>query len=442
MKGHEFKGWSHIFAFTMNQNNKSKGFKVTTILIACILFFIMLITNVIMASNYEEADTMNITDVYVRNNTDIKLDYEMLKQVANGAYSKVFVTTLNDITVDELILQNKVPLTTFAFIEINKLGEGYNIVLSLPNNSSISKEIGNEFLNEFISCFQLNKMLGIGLNESQLNILNTPILTEYETVGEEKESIGVIIIKMLAPMLFAMVFYFMVLLYGQSICKHVVAEKSSRLMELLLTSVPPEAIISGKVVSMTLVAILQFLSWIVAAISGFFIGDFIASRINPNFVNPIFEFIKVIRSTMEGSAFSPVSLLLAIVFICFGLLFYTVLASMVGSTFTKAEELSTGIWLYQIPVVVSWLLAYFLPLRGDGFMRNLIRYIPFTAPFITPAEIFIGAMSLYEGLIALSIMIVFICIFIVLTGKIYKGFILFQGNKVGFKTLVQILKTK
>ena len=42
MKGQEFKGWTHIFAFTMKQNNKSKGFQVTTILIASILFISMI----------------------------------------------------------------------------------------------------------------------------------------------------------------------------------------------------------------------------------------------------------------------------------------------------------------------------------------------------------------------------------------------------------------
>ena len=442
MKGLEFKGWSHIFSFTMKQNNKSKGFKITTLAIAFILIALMVIINIVMASNYKEDEGMSITNIYVRNKTKIKLDYEMLKHTANGKYEKVLVTTLEEATLDELIAKSKVPPTTFAYIEINKLSEGYNIFMSLPNNSIISKEAGNEFLNEFISCFELNKMLGIGLNEAQLTILNTPIVTEYETVGEAKESIGVMLIKLLAPMLFAMVFYFMVLLYGQSICKHVVAEKSSRLMELLLTSVPPEAIISGKVISMTLIAILQFISWIVAGIGGFYLGDLIASYMNPNFVNPIYELINILRTSMVGNAFSLSSLLLAVLFICFGLLFYTVLAGMVGATFTKAEDLSTGIWLYQIPVVVSWLLAYFLPLRGDGFLRNLIRYIPFTAPFITPAEIFIGAMTIYEGLIALAIMILFITIFIFLTGKLYKGFILYQGNKVGLKTMYQILRAK
>ena len=103
---------------------------------------------------------------------------------------------------------------------------------------------------------------------------------------------------MVAPMFFGLLLLLMLILYGETISKSVSTEKTSRLVETLLTSVHPYAMITGKVLAITTMALLQFVSWILSGVTGLFVGNVIAQAVYPNYQNP-FVIIDMLKDNLE-----------------------------------------------------------------------------------------------------------------------------------------------
>ena len=212
----------------------------------------------------------------------------------------------------------------------------------------------------------------------------------------------------------------MILLYGQSIGKIIIVEKSSKLMETLLISIRPYGLIAGKVLAVYVSALIQIVVWIVSGVAGFIVGDKIAEEIFENYNNPVMNLIDLMRENAEG-AFSISAVILAVVAIAIGFFMYMVLAALASSFVTKTEELSNTSSVFQIVVVIGFLAAYMIPLmRVGGILPKLIQYIPITSPFTIPADVLIGNIGIVGGLISILIMIATSAVLIFFTGKMYK----------------------
>lgn len=443
MNKNKFTGWKDVFSFTLHQTVDSKAFKVSTICFAFILFLAVGIVNIVTAANSDKDKSSPITVVHVIDESGFTAtDFNQLSQKGKTAYSDIkFVSATSDDTIEKL-LSTLEANTTEVVLHIVKDDEGYGMRIAIPANSRITEGEGKALLNQVVPYFEMNKLTQIGLTEVQLASVNIPVTTSFSTAGEEEESKGEMIVKMFAPMLFSLVLYIMLLLYGQSICKTLLTEKTSKLMELLLTSSTPYALITGKVLAMTLLAIGQFILWISSALGGFIAGNYIAKVMYPDYQSELISVLKLIKENTNASAFSVSSIILAVVVLCFGFLFYSVLAGIIGAILNKAEDLSSGMSLYQIPVVISFFAAYLIPLdRGNAWV-GFIRFFPFTSPFSVPADLVIGNMGVIQGCISLGILLIATLLLIILAGKIYKGLVLFNGNKITGKIMLQIVKTK
>jgi ABC-type Na+ efflux pump permease subunit len=288
--------------------------------------------------------------------------------------------------------------------------------------------------------FESNKIMQANLSEEELNAIFTPVTAAYSEFGESSNMVAMVI-KVIAPMIFSFIMYFMLIFYGQIVSKSVSTEKTSKLMETLLTSIHPYAMIVGKVLSVTAVAILQFTTWILAAIAGLYVGDAIAHQIYPGYENSVITFINFIKDNIGETGMTLPAVLLAILVFAIGFMFYCVLAALTGSMVSKPEDVASTQGLFQLPIIISWLLSYLAPLAGNYKLISVIRYIPFTAPFCVPADIITGTIGLGQGLLSLLILSAFSFIIIVLSAKIYKGLVLYTGQKANMKQFVNILKS-
>ena len=79
---------------------------------------------------------------------------------------------------------------------------------------------------------------------------------------------------------------------------------------------------------------------------------------------------------------------------------------------------------------------------GKEGLVQVCRYVPLTAPFCVPAELATGSIGILEGFISTVILILFSLLTVILAAKIYRGLILYQGEKIKLATIIGILKTK
>jgi len=80
-------------------------------------------------------------------------------------------------------------------------------------------------------------------------------------------------------------------------------------------------------------------------------------------------------------------------------------------------------------------------MENDALLA-VVRNIPFTIPFCVPADLLTGAIGIGQGIVSTVILMVFSVLVIMLSGRIYKGMVLYTGQKINVKTIVGILKNK
>lgn len=429
-----FTGFRKVFGFTASQNVKGKGFKLSTVLIALVIAVIFAAISIFQAvlQDNDNADDdidsiIDITeefdiDIYYVNETNIS------DQLIQGITQAEAFKNCNLIPVEGTEFET-------AKADVNKYLEGkadailmvlnedeisVSVKYYIPYDTEVSEEtvdiIGESFDSyyEYISVNQI-----ANLDDLHMSLYNATVYTDSLKAGEEPDSFGLMLTKMLVPMVFSLVLYMMILLYGQNITKIVVSEKSSKLMETLLTSVKPYAIIAGKIVAVSGIAIMQLLIWLVSGVAGYIIGEKAAQAINPHYINYVSLIIDMIKESSD--AFSVGAVLIALLMVILGFFMYSVLAGLVAALVERMEDISSVMGLFQVPVVAGFLGAYFVSMSENDTLRLIVRYFPVTSPFYVPSGIMVGDIDMVSGIMSLLIVAAVTLGLIMFTGKIYKG---------------------
>ncbi|MDE6518372.1 MAG: ABC transporter permease, partial [Acetatifactor sp.] len=232
-------------------------------------------------------------------------------------------------------------------------------------------------------------------------------------------------------MLIIFFMYFMTLMYGMSIGNIVSVEKSSKLMEMMLTLTRPYGLIFGKVLAVTVTAIGQILLWIVCLVGGFFLGHGIAGAvIYPDYHNILLEIFILLRGQVGSTAFTPGAMVLAVFAICLAFLFYCMLAGLIASFASKAEELGQVMSFYQLFMIAGFIGSYILPLQEKDWLNTILRIVPLTSAYILPGDILVGNVTVPEGLLFVAILAAFTAVLVVCTGRVYRNQLFYRGKSL------------
>lgn len=457
MNKDSFRGWKKVYDFTLKQTIGMKGFQLVTILAGLILFGAIILITIISAQQKKDDSFSNdveqnieyeigsqqftgIKDVFVYNSTEIAdIDYkEMLRQIDEKQFETITFHYENS-SKGEAAKKAAQQAKAVAVI-ITKEEQNFLLQAAIPQSSEVNKVQAQQLLNVMADCFKTNKLLEAGVAKEQVAQIKTD--TYINNFQIEKENTVTMLIRLFAPMFFGLLLYFLLLFYGQTVCKEVSVEKVSKLAEMLLISVHPYSLMIGKVLAVTVSALLQFGIWILSAILGLVAGNAIASSMYPGYSNSILGVIQFLRDNIGETALSIPSVILAIVIFCVGFLFYNMLAALAGCLVIRPEETASTQTLFQFPIIISWLVSYLAFLMDKKGLVQVCRYVPLTAPFCVPAELVTGSIGILEGFISAVILILFSLLTVILAAKIYRGLILYQGEKIKLATIIGILKTK
>ena len=213
--------------------------------------------------------------------------------------------------------------------------------------------------------------------------------------------------------------YLMILLYGQAIGKSMISEKVSKLMETLLVTVQPYALVFGKILGQTVAAMIQMLVWVASLIAGFLIGNEVGLIIDPEYKNMIYDVFDMVRQSSKH-AFTPTSIILCVIALMVGFLFFCIFAGLVTAGISKVEDLAQGMGVFTMLVVIGFLASYLIPLQENTGLNRIIRLVPITGAFILPGDILVGRASILECIISLIVLLICIGICVFFTGKVYK----------------------
>lgn len=431
-----FHGWRDIFSFTFMQGVGTKKFKSVTFGTAIALFVVSMAISVIIAivqkEDKEEISPLEV--VHVIDESNLQVLYLDGFAEANGEkYPDVSFQT-EEGTVDEIMQQIKKEAgsetdSKDAVLHISETEKGYLMSMYLPENSALSKDDGEEFLSKVTMVMEQSKLYSTDIPMEKLVMVMSGVSTTMLDAGEKEKGIGEQLVVTLFPLIFVMLIYLMAILYGQSIGNIVSVEKVSKLMEMMLTMTRPYGLIMGKIFATACSGILQIIIWLVSVIGGFLAGHVIAKEIiYPEYTNILLEVFKLLKNEDGSTAFSISALVVALIILCLGFLFYCVLAGLIASFADKAENLAQIMAYYQVFVIIGYIAGLMLPLQDNELLATVGRLIPVVSVFMLPGDVIVGNITVPESFLYTGILLVTTVVLIIVTGKVYKNQLFYKGT--------------
>ena len=280
-------------------------------------------------------------------------------------------------------------------------------------------------------------------------------VTEY-TLGESgEEKISESGIYMMVSMILGIIIWMFITMFGGQVMSSVIEEKNSRVVEVLISSVKATDLMFGKIIGVALVALTQFLLWIilsvvlVTAASQFMGQDMMQSPQNaPEMMTgPEAAMVQGTPGELQtilGTLSNIPWVKLIVSFLIFFILGYLLYASLFAAVGSAVENEGDAAQL-QLPLTIPLMIAYFIILMAfknpDGGLVVWTSMIPFTSPIVMLARIPYG-VPMWQ--LVLSIALLFFtfigCAWV--SAKIYKVGILMFGKKSTFSDLWKWLKQK
>ena len=259
----------------------------------------------------------------------------------------------------------------------------------------------------------LDRLRSAGLTTTQaLSVMSpqpVPVAALEPNPRNTDRNRGLIVIGLLA--LFTVMIF-----YGQAVAQGVTEEKSSRVVELLLTTVTPRRLLTGKVLGIGLLGLAQlFLAGAAALAAGQLAGG-----------------------TGLPSA-APKAVALVLLWFILGYAFYSVAFAAVGALVSRQEDLSTAI----VPITIVMTASFYLALivandNPNGTLAQIAAFVPPVAPMVVPARMVLGNMTTLGLILSVAVDLIATAGLILLAGRIYERAILRVGAPVNLGRVLGI----
>lgn len=246
-------------------------------------------------------------------------------------------------------------------------------------------------------------------------------------------------------MVFTILIYMFILMYGNMIMQSVLEEKKSRIVEVMVSSLKPVNLLIGKIVGVGLVGITQLLIWAVLA-GGLFmaLSVFVASP-SPDAAAALSpEMTDLNLETALGKVMNVNWLEIALFFLIFfigGYVLYASIFAMFASAVDSEEDTSQFMTPVTLLIMFAFFAGFYSVGNPDGPLAFWASLIPFSSPIVMMVRIPFG-IPLWEKLLAVVLLYGTFILIAILAAKIYRVGILMYGKKPSVKEMVKWLKYK
>ena len=329
-------------------------------------------------------------------------------------------------------------------------------------------------VNEAVENYRLESYRIDGLRQIIDDVkADVPVSTfTLDDSGEEKITSSEVY--MIISLVLSIIIYMFIAMFSAMVMQSVIEEKSSRVVEVLVSSVKATELMFGKIIGVACVALTQFLLWVVlTAVLVLGVGSFVgfdsiagSANVQTEQMAQMTEGLGVDPSALDATGMNmqvempqegssemaavletvkdinyPLILISFVVYFVLGYLLYASLFAAIGS----AVENEADTQQLQLPVTIPLLIAFFIAFYAFKSPDSQVVFwgsvIPFTSPIVMLARIPFGVPA-WELALSIVLLVVTFVLIAYLSAKIYKIGILMFGKKTSFKDLYKWLKQK
>ena len=412
------KQFGKILKFELKGYLRNKVFVGFTIFLVALIAIVMFIPNII--SVFESDDVVDTTPTDLPTML-IYAEDESLASIVKEYFGNAFVdynVKVAEGSVDEL--KNDIISGKAECAFVMNSASSYIYYVNNLSMYDMNAELANTVLQEV---YRYQQMVDNDIPpEIASEILSVQIESGTETLGKDQmQNFFYTYI-----MIFAL--YMVILLYGQMVATNVATEKSSRAMEVLVTSAKPTAMMFGKVLASCIAGFSQLVLIFGTAILLYNVNKEALS-------NPLIASIFDI----------PIELFIyLIVFFVLGFLIYAFMFGAIGSTASKLEDINTSVMPITFLFIIAFMVVVFSMSSGtiDNTAMIICSYIPFTSPMAMFTRICMSTVAWYEIVASIAILIGSTIGIGILSAKIYRVGVLLYGMPPKFSTIIKTVFKK
>ena len=446
-----FSGIGKVYRFSLKQAIATRGWLLSTLILGLLL--LVGIPGALFLASAAEDDSStaddkekNIRLVCVCDETEGEADYSVLNQLSEKQYEFKSCASM------DAAIQESVGARDAVILRVTKQDDAYSLTVYLPQITDISRSRASSFGTFVEQSFRSILLQKAEITAEGAALLSMPVNMGTASVNEnaEVESNDVnsakFIINMLMPYFMMMLIYMMVVLYGQSMANSVMLEKTSKLMETILVTVHPFALLMGKMLAIATAAVLQILIWLAALIGGLFGGTSVLLDFVPKSAdNHVVASVRQITDLNTG-IFSIKGAVISIGFMALGFLLYLSLSALSGAVASKQEDLNKTNMIFSLILVGSLLLT-----MSSGMLDNMsdgqipasplwLKLIPFTAILVMPGRLILGEETGLSAAASAGVLFLSVILLIALAAAVYKLLVLYRGELLKPKQIAAMLK--
>ena len=444
---------------------KKKSFLLTTFLAPIFLAAMMILPSVIMFMAEDKGKKVAVID-----DSGIVMPYmedtEAVDYIDYAGYQADSVkAAFHEFGLDALVLVS--PLDSVA----------KSVTVSAYSSKPMSVDMKDAIrsnVNKAVEEYRLSSYDIDGLKQIMEDVQADIPVSTYTLEDDGEARISSSEVYMFVSLIFSIIIYMFIAMFSGMVMQSVIEEKSSRVVEVLVSSVKATELMFGKIIGVACVALTQFFLWVVltgilVVGAGTVIGfDSIAesTTVQTEQMNQMTEGLGVDPSVMEQGGMAapqmempagdsemaaviqtlrdidyPMLLISFVIYFVLGYLLYASLFAAIGS----AVENEADTQQLQLPVTIPLLLAFFIAFYAFKAPDSQVVFwgsmIPFTSPIVMLARIPFG-VPVWELVVSIVLLLLTFAGIAYLSAKIYKIGILMFGKKTTFKDLYKWLKQK
>ena len=405
-----------VAKFTIKDMVKRKSFIISNLIILAIIVLLFNVPRIMdLITGDQEGfsetkmlivDSENIFEGTLSTLNEMNLGYKISVSDENLSYENIKEKINNDETDEAIIITNKDGQINFEYI---------------VKNLSMIQQAPENIVNAITTLYSNMQIQKLGLTPEQLQTLVPNFNFEMKQT-EEQEVQG----NQFAMMLMSLVLFYAIYFCAYQVSTSITTEKTSKIIETLVTSTTPRIIVLGKTIGIGIVGLLQIAAIIATALIS----------------NALFLEEGILDGIIDFNNITPFLGIITGVYFILGYAVYALLYALTGSTVGKPEDVQSANGPVAIVAVIGFYLAYFTMMNPTSELNKLAAILPISSPFCMPFRVMMGIATPQEIAISIVVILVTIAIVAKVSIKIYSQAILNYGSKSGLKDIFKMYKNK
>ncbi len=403
---------------------RTKGFVIGTILGPVVMAAFIVVPILVQFVSVDKQEKIGVVDLSAA--VFMELDEKLDQTLKDGSRRYVLQEFKPRDNIEELLeeLNGKVlakELTAYIYIPVN-IAEGGVAEYVSEHVSDFDKQ-GN--IGQALSSIIIAKRLrGEGLDPEKIGQYMRPVRLDTKKVttrGVERDTGGTFMISFVL----VIILYTTVLFYGQIILRGVIEEKSSRVVEIVLSSLRPFQLMAGKILGIAAVGFTQYAIWALFGIA--------ATRYSGNVVSRFFP----AAANLAVPTIPAYIFIYFIIFFVLGYFLYGTMYAGIGSMVNNEKEAQQLVMPVTMFLIVPIMLMMFVIRSPDSSVSVILSLIPFFAPILMLLRISVLLPPFPQIAASIVLLILTTVLMIWISAKIYRVGILMYGKR---PNLLEIIK--